>query len=79
MIALQNVIGNDVAFACSYELGCLRYTLYYFNTKKVILISNTMISAAQIGIKMDKRDTTNIAKCQVCCTYSFVHVTAKTE
>lgn len=78
LTSLQSIVGNDVEFLCGYEAGCLGYTLYHqltkFNIKCVILAPSTMMTTAKKGIKTDKRDAANIAKCLAYHTYRPVHI-----
>ena len=74
--------GADVV--CGYEAGCLGYTLYHqlkaHGVKCVILAPTTMGITNTNGIKTDKRDAGNIARCLAFRTYSAVHVpTAEDE
>ena len=70
--------GNEIEFVCGYEAGCLGYTLYHQLTSRgvkcVILAPSTMGITNTNGIKNDKRDAKNIARCLAFKTYSAVHV-----
>ena len=83
LTALQNIVGNDVEFVCGYEAGCLGFTLYHqltsFHINCIILAPTTMMSAAKKGVKTDKRDAANIAKCLAYRTYSPVHIPTKQD
>lgn len=83
LTALQNIVGNDVEFVCGYEAGCLDFTLYHqltsFHINCIILAPTTMMSAAKKGVKTDKRDAANIAKCLAYRTYSPVHIPTKQD
>lgn len=75
---------KGIEFVCGYEAGCLGYTLYHQLTnhgvKCVILAPTTMGIMNTNGIKTDKRDAGNIAKCLAFHTYSEVFVpTAEDE
>jgi transposase len=69
---------DDCHFLCGYEAGCLGYSLYHqltdSNVDCVILAPTTMAMTAKKGIKNDKRDAANIAKCLAYNTYSPVYV-----
>lgn len=70
---------EDVHFLCGYEAGCLGYTLYHKLTENdvecVILAPTTMATPRKKkGIKNDKRDAKDIAKCLAYNTYSPVYV-----
>jgi transposase len=76
--------GENIEFVCGYEAGCLGYTLYHqlmdHGVKCVILAPTTMGIMNTGGIKTDKRDAGNIAKCLAFRTYSEVFVpTAEDE
>jgi transposase len=69
---------EDSHILCGYEAGCLGYSLYHQltdnNVDCVILAPTTMATTAKKGIKNDKRDAANIAKCLAYNTYSPVYV-----
>ena len=69
---------DDCHFLCGYEAGCLGYSLYNQLVRNdvdcVILAPSTMATAKRRGIKNDKRDAQNIAKCLAFGTYSSVYV-----
>jgi len=69
---------DEIEIVCGYEAGCLGYTLYHQLTdhgvKCVILAPTTMGITNTNGIKTDKRDAGNIARCLAFRTYSEVHV-----
>jgi len=70
--------GGDCHFLCGYEAGTLGYSLYHQLTLQgvecVILAPTTMATTRKKGIKNDKRDAGNIAKCLAYNTYSAVYV-----
>ena len=71
--------GGDCHFLCGYEAGTLGYSLYHQLTLQgvecVILAPTTMATTRKKkGIKNDKRDAANIAKCLAYNTYSAVYV-----
>ena len=71
--------GSDCHIVCGYEAGCLGYSLYnqliWSGIDCVILAPTTMATAGMNkGIKNDKRDAANIAKCLAYNTYSSVYV-----
>ena len=70
--------GEEIAVVCGYEAGCLGYTLYHqlkdHGINCVILAPTTMGITNTNGIKNDKRDAGNIAKCLAFHSYSPVHV-----
>ena len=66
-------------FLCGYEAGSLGYSLYHQlsggGLDCVILAPSTMATTRKKkGIKTDKRDATNIAKCLAYNTYSPVYI-----
>ena len=69
---------NDCHFLCGYEAGYLGYSLYneliWKGIDCVILAPSTMPTTNRKGIKNDKRDAINIAKCLAYNTYSSVYV-----
>ena len=72
-------LGGGCQFLCGYEAGCLGYSLYHQLTGQrldcVILAPTTMATTRKKkGIKNDKRDAANIAKCLAYNTYSPVYV-----
>jgi transposase len=71
-------VGGDCHFICGYEAGCLGYSLYseliWMGIDCVILAPTTMAITRKKGIKNDKRDAGNIAKCLAFNTYSPVYV-----
>jgi len=71
-------LGGDCHFKCGYEAGCLGYSLYHQLTRQdlecVILAPTTMATTKKKGIKNDKRDAANIAKCLAYNTYSPVYI-----
>ena len=72
-------LGGECHFLCGYEAGSLGYSLYHQLTSKrlecVILAPTTMATTRKKkGIKNDKRDASNIAKCLAYNTYSPVYV-----
>ena len=79
---LENVEKNqdgDYHYLCGYEAGTLGYSLYHQMTGQgidcVILAPTTMATTRKKkGIKNDKRDAANIAKCLAYNTYSSVYV-----
>jgi Transposase and inactivated derivatives len=70
--------GEDCHILCGYEAGCLGYSLYnqliWSGVDCVILAPTTMAMTKKKGIKTDKRDAGNIAKCLAYNTYSSVYV-----
>jgi len=74
---------DDVHFLCGYEAGCLGYSLYHNLTNCgvdcVILAPSTMATTKKKGIKTDKRDAANIARCLAYNTYSAVNVPSTTD
>jgi len=78
---VESNIGADCHFLCGYEAGSLGYSLYHQLTGQnidcVILAPSTMATTRKKkGIKTDKRDASNIAKCLAYNTYSPVYVPA---
>ena len=76
---VERNIGGDCHFLCGYEAGSLGYSLYHQLTRQgfdcVILAPTTMATTRKKkGIKNDKRDASNIAKCLAYNTYSPVYV-----
>ena len=75
-VAMNN--GGDCHFLCGYEAGCFGYSLYnqlvWSGIDCVILAPTTMATTKKKGIKNDKRDASNIAKCLAYNTYSAVYV-----
>jgi len=76
--------GDEIELVCGYEAGSLGYSLYHQLTSHgvncVILAPTTMGITNNNGIKNDKRDAGNIAKCLAFGTYSAVYVpTAEDE
>jgi len=72
-------LGGGCQFKCGYEAGSLGYSLYHQLTGQrldcVILAPTTMATTRKKkGIKNDKRDAGNIAKCLAYNTYSAVYV-----
>lgn len=69
---------EDTQYVCGYEAGCLGYTLYHQLTAQgvscIILAPTTMAIRNTKGIKTDKKDAANIAKCLAFHTYSPVHI-----
>jgi len=69
---------DEIKFICGYEAGSLGYSLYHQLTdhgvKCVILAPTTMGITNTNGIKTDKRDAGNIARCLAFHTYSEVFV-----
>ena len=77
--AMRFHYGDDAAFICGYEAGCLGFTLYHqltdHNIKCVILAPTTMPQPkGKKKIKTDRRDAKNIARCLAHHDYSTVHV-----
>ena len=71
--------GGDCHFVCGYEAGSLGYSLYHQMTGQgfecVIMAPSTMaVTRKKKGIKTDKRDASNIAKCLAYNTYNHVYV-----
>ena len=71
--------GGDCHFLCGYEAGSLGYSLYHqlvgSGVDCVIMAPSTMAAPKKKkGIKTDKRDAINIAKCLAYNTYSAVYV-----
>jgi len=75
---MKRNIGGECRFLCGYEAGCLGYSLYNQLTAHgvecIILAPTTMATTRKKGIKTDKRDASNIAKCLAYNTYSPVYV-----
>lgn len=69
---------KNAKFICGYEAGCLGYSLYHKLTKRgvecIILAPTTMEIRNKRGIKTDKRDASNIARCLAFRTYSSVYI-----
>ena len=77
--AMRFHYGDDAAFICGYEAGCLGYTLFHQLTdhgiKCVILAPTTMPQPkGKKKIKTDKRDARNISRCLAHHDYSPVHI-----
>ena len=75
---VRGLYGGGIEFVCGYEAGCLGYTLYHqlrdHGVECKILAPTTMGIMNTQGIKTDKRDAGNIAKCLAFHTYSEVFV-----
>jgi len=76
---LERELGGDCHFQCGYEAGSLGYSLYHQLTGQglecVIMAPSTMaVPRKKKGIKTDKRDASNIAKCLAYNTYNHVYV-----
>ena len=69
---------EEIEFICGYEAGSLGYILYHQLTmrgvKCIILAPTTMGITNTNGVKTDKRDAGNIARCLAFRTYSEVHI-----
>ena len=69
---------DEVEIICGYEAGCLGYSLYHQMTEHgitcKILAPTTMGITNRSGIKTDKRDAGNIARCLAFHTYSEVSI-----
>lgn len=80
---LKKRAGDDTAFICGYEAGCLGYTLYRQLTAHgiqcVILAPTTMMVFKGKRIKTDRRDAKVIAQCLAYRTYSPVYVPTKED
>jgi len=77
-------LGGGCQFLCGYEAGCLGYSLYHQLTSQrldcVILAPTTMATTRKKkGIKNDKRDAGNIAKCLAYNTYNPVYVPTRED
>jgi len=74
---------GDVHFLCGYEAGCLGYSLFHNLVGQgvdcVILAPSTMATTKKKGIKTDKRDAANIARCLAYNTYSAVNIPTATD
>jgi len=74
---------DDVKIVCGYEAGCLGYTLYHQLRERgvecKILAPTTMGITNTHGVKTDKRDAGNIAKCLAFHTYSAVNIPTKED
>jgi len=74
----ESNLGGDCHFLCGYEAGSLGYSLHNQLKEQgvdcVILAPSTMATTKKKGIKTDKRDASNIAKCLAYNTYSAVYV-----
>jgi transposase len=70
--------GEEVEFVCGYEAGPLGYTLYHQLRERgvecKILAPTTMGTTNTNGVKTDKRDAGNIARCLAYRNYSEVYV-----
>jgi transposase len=75
---VKNSRNGDCEFVCGYEAGYLGYTLYHqlleYGYDCYILAPSTMPQTKRKGIKTDKRDAANIAKCLAYRSYSAVHI-----
>jgi transposase len=75
---LRKRYDDEIEIVCGYEAGCLGYTLYHQLTNCgvtcVILAPTTMGITNRDGVKTDKRDAGNIARCLAFRTYSEVYV-----
>ena len=80
---LRKQFKGDVEFVCGYEAGCLGYTLYHQLTARgvtcIILAPTTMAITNTNGVKTDKRDAGNIARCLAYQTYQAVHIPTKED
>ena len=69
---------DDYSIECSYEAGCLGYTLYHQLTeagiKCVILAPSTMLTQQGQRIKTDRRDARLIAQCLCYGGYHPVYI-----
>ena len=84
MEQVRNKYAKDIEFVCGYEAGSLGYTLYNQLSSRgvncIILAPTTMPTLNTNGIKTDKRDAGNIARCLAFRTYSAVNIpTAEDE
>jgi len=74
---------EEIQFLCGYEAGCLGYTLYHQLTQRgvecKIIAPTTMGITNTNGVKTDKRDAGNIAKCLAFRTYSEVNIPTKED
>ena len=75
---LRRSYPTGTEYICGYEAGCMGYSLYHqlsqSGEKCIILAPSTMAITNTNGIKTDKRDAGNIAKCLAFRTYSEVYV-----
>jgi len=76
---MKRDLGGDCHFQCGYEAGYLGYSLHNqlaaHDVDCIILAPSTMATTKKKnGIKNDKRDARNIAKCLAYGTYSPVYV-----
>ena len=80
--AARERYGNEARFLCGYEAGCTGFTLYHelkeHNVSCVVLAPTTMSRKAK-GIKTDRRDAEQIARCLALHDYSPVHVPTKED
>lgn len=76
--SMRKMYGEDAAFVCGYEAGCLGYSLYRRLKDHAvdckILAPTTMAITNANRVKTDKRDAANIARCLAFHTYSEVYV-----
>ena len=74
---------EEVEFVCGYEAGCLGYSLYHQLTDHgvtcKIMAPSTMTIKNTNGVKTDKNDAGNIAKCLAFRTYEPVYVLTKED
>lgn len=76
--AMRGKYGEDTAFVCGYEAGCLGYSLYHqlkgHSVDCRILAPTTMAITNTNHVKTDRRDAANIARCLAFHTYYEVYV-----
>ena len=77
--AMRFHYGDDAAFICGYEAGCLGFTLYHqltdHNQKCVVMAPTTMLKpSGHKKVKTDKRDAALLARCLAHHDYRPVHI-----
>jgi len=77
--AMRFHYGDDAAFICGYEAGCLGFTLYHqltdHNIKCIVMAPTTLLKpSGRKKIKTDKRDAALLARCLAHHDYCPVHI-----
>ena len=77
--AMRFHYGDDAAFICGYEAGCLGFTLYRqladHNVKCIVMAPTTLLRpSGKKKVKTDKRDAALLARCLAHHDYCPVHI-----
>ena len=77
--AMRFHYGDDAAFICGYEAGCLGFTLYHqltdHNVKCIVMAPTTLLRpSGRKKVKTDKRDAALLARCLAHHDYCPVHI-----